>query len=98
MDFRNNPSNDRNRFLAYLEQYINDYYSSNQPHKEPIKIIVPEIELSPDSLNLYTSYSGFLTANRRKILDDFTKILLPCGMVVQLEIDFEARICISYVI
>jgi hypothetical protein len=98
MDYRNNPRHDRKRLIDFLEKFALEYYESNTPHEEPVKITVPEIELSPDSSDLYTSYSWFLSANRRSILTEFSKLQFPCGMIVQLEIDYEVRICISYVI
>ena len=97
MDYRNNPRTDRNRFLAFLEKFVSDYFENNKPHKEDVCIIVPEIDLSRDSLDLYKSYSGFLSANRRKILKDSSRIQYPFGMVIQLEIDYEARVHMSYV-
>lgn len=96
MDYKNNPRNDRSRFLVFLEQFVRNFYQSDESHKEEVYLVLPEIELSPDSMDLYESYSTFLGANRRKILDDFRKIQWPIGTVVQLEIHSEARVHISY--
>jgi len=96
MDYRNNPGSDRKRLLDFLVTYVLKQVKDCNT-QDTLLIIAPEIELSPDSLDLYGSYSVFLGANRRKLLEDFLRLEWPGGVVVQLEIDYEVRIHISCV-
>ena len=96
MDYRNNPRHDREIFIKQLRKQAMEYIANTKPHNNVVCVAVPEFDLSPDSIDLYKSFSSFLSANRRRILEQFSKFDWPYGVVVQLAIDYEARLYFSW--
>ena len=96
MDYRNNPRHDRKLFLEKIREQAIEYISNTPPHDTIVYIDVPDFKLSPDSFDLYGSFSVFLFANRRKILEQFVKYDWPNGVIVQLSIGYKTSLSFSW--